>query len=310
MTDKYRLITRAELDGVTCAALLKELGMIDEVHFAHPKDMQDGKVDVTARDIIANLPYNPNAHMVFDHHASELERLKEKPANLVLDPDAPSAANVIYRHFGGEKRFPNISKELLATTDKIDAARITQDEILNPQGWVLLGFLMDNRTGLGRHRKFRITNFQLMMDLIDILRQHSNIDDILHQHDVAERVRVYAEHAKLARHQIIKCAEVKDKLVILDFRREDEIYSTNRFMVYAMHPDANMSMHIMPGKAGVNTVFAVGKSVLNRSAKLDVGKLMLEYGGGGHKAVGTCQIDNDKAEQVKKELIERILKEG
>jgi nanoRNase/pAp phosphatase (c-di-AMP/oligoRNAs hydrolase) len=272
--------------------------------------MQDGKVDVTDRDIIANLPYNPKAHMVFDNHASEVERLKEKPANLVLDPDAPSAANVIYRHFGGETRFPKISKELLATTDKIDSAKVSQDEILNPKGWVLLGFLMDNRTGLGRHRGFRITNFQLMMDLIEILRQNDNIEDILRHHDVAERVRLYAEHSKLARHQIIKCEQIKEKLVVLDFRHETEIYSTNRFMVYAMHPEVNISMHVMPGKAGVNTVFAVGKSVLNRSAQVDVGKLMLEYGGGGHKAVGTCQIDNDKAEQVKAELIERIVKEG
>lgn len=310
MADKYRLITRAELDGVTCAALLRDLDMIDDVQFAHPKDMQDGKVEVTARDIIANLPYHPKAHMVFDHHASEATRVGGKPANLILDPDAPSAANVIYRHYGGEKRFPNISKELLATADKIDSAKITLDEILDPKGWVLLGFLMDNRTGLGRFKQFRITNFQLMMDLIDILRKHNNIDDILHQHDVAERVKVYHEHSKMARHQIIKCTEIRDKLIVLDFRHETEIYAANRFMVYAMHPEINISMHVMPGKAGVNTVFAVGKSVLNRSAEVDVGKLMLEYGGGGHKAVGTCQIDNDNAEKVKAELIERIVKGG
>jgi oligoribonuclease NrnB/cAMP/cGMP phosphodiesterase (DHH superfamily) len=310
MSQKYRLITRAELDGVTCAALLKELGMIDEVAFAHPKDMQDGKVDVTDRDIIANLPYNPKAHMVFDHHASEAIRLKDKPANLVLDPNAPSAANVIYRHFGGEKRFPNISKELLETTDKIDSAQVTQDEILDPKGWVLLGFIMDNRTGVGRHRKFRISNFQLMMELIDILRQHNNIDDILHHHDVAERVRLYAEDAKLARHQIIKCAEFKDKLVVLDYRHETEIFATNRFMVYAMYPDSNISMHVLPGGAAGTTVFAVGKSVINRSAKLDVGKLMLEYGGGGHVAVGTCQVENARAETVKAELIKRITEAG
>ncbi len=310
MTEKYRLITRAELDGVTCAALLRELGLIEEVTFAHPKDMQDGKIAVTNRDIIANLPWHPNAHIVFDHHASELERIKEQPKNLINDPTSPSAAEVIYRHYGGAARFPGISKELMEATDKIDSARVSQDEILNPQGWVLLGFIMDNRTGLGRHRGFRITNFELMMELIDVLRKNNNIDDILRHHDVAERVRLYAEHSKLARHQIVKCAEIKDKLVVLDFRHEPEIYSTNRFMVYAMHPGSNISMHVMPGKAGVNTVFAVGKSVLDRSAKLDVGKLMLEYGGGGHKAVGTCQIDNDNAEKTKAELISRIVKEG
>lgn len=310
MSQKHRLITRADLDGIVCAALLRELDMIDEVKFAHPKDMQDGLIEVTENDLIANLPYHPKARMVFDHHASEAERNKARPQNVLLDPEAPSAAHVIYRHYGGAARFPGISPELMAATDKIDSAQLTQDEILDPQGWVLLGFITDNRTGLGRYRKFRITNFQLMMDLIDILRRHGGIEDILRQQDVAERVKMYQEHAKLARHQIVKCAEVKDRLVVLDYRHEPEIFTTNRFMVYALYPDANISMHVMNGKEGVNTVFAVGKSVLNRSSKLDVGKLMLEYGGGGHKAVGTCQIENDNAEKVKAELVERIVKEG
>lgn len=310
MSDKYRLITRADLDGIVCAALLRELDMIEEVKFAHPKDMQDGLIDVTENDLVANLPYHPKAHMVFDHHASEAVRNKEKPKNLLLVPDAPSAAHVIYRHYGGKERFPNISDELMETTNRIDSAQVTKDEILDPQGWILLGFLTDNRTGLGRLKGFRIPNFQLMMDLIDILRKHDNIDDILRQQDVAERVKVYKEHSKMARHQILNAADVKGSLVTLDLRSEGEIYATNRFTLYALFPDANISMHVMHGKEGVNTVFAVGKSVLNRTAKIDVGKLMLEYGGGGHKAVGTCQIENDNAEKVKAELIERIVKEG
>ena len=309
MPDKYRLITRADLDGIACAVLLKDLCLIEDIKFAHPKDMQHGLVPVTENDIVANLPYNAAAHLSFDHHASEGMRNEEKPKNLILDTSAPSAARVIYNHYGAEK-FRNVPQALLAAADKIDSADVTRDDVLDPKGWVLLGFIMDNRTGLGRYKQFRINNFQLMYELIDILGKNDDINDILRHHDVAERVRMYAEHSKLARHQIIKCAEQKGNLVILDYRHEQELYTTNRFTVYALFPNATVSMHILPGEDGKNTVFAVGKSVLNRSSPLDVGALMLSYGGGGHKAVGTCQIDNTKAEQVKRELIEKITAAG
>lgn len=310
MSEKYRLITRSDMDGIVCAALLREIGMIDEVKYAHPKDMQDGTIEVTGRDIITNLPYHPKAHIVFDHHASEIERNKGQAANVINDPTAPSAAHVVYRHFGGAEKFPNITADLMSATDKIDAAQISHEDILNPQGWVLLGFIMDNRTGLGRFRDFRVSNYQLMMDFVDILRTHKNVDEILNHPDVAERVHMYRKHLPLAKKQIETCAEIHNNLLVLDLRNEKEIFVTNRFTIYAMYPEQNISMHVMPGKQGVNTVFAVGKSVLNRSAQVDVGSLMLEHGGGGHKAVGTCQIDNDRADAIKKVLIQRIVNAG
>ena len=303
MSQKHRLITRSDLDGITCACLLTELGMVSEIKFAHPKDMQDGLIDVTDNDIITNLPYHPKAHMVFDHHASEIERTKQLPANVVNDPTAPSAAHVIYRHFGGAEKFPKISKDLMTATDKIDAAQVTKDDILNPDGWTLLGFIMDSRTGLGRFRDFRISNYELMMQLVTIIRKNSyNIANILNHPDVAERVDMYRDHEKKALAQLKRCAKKHGKLVVLDLRGEKDIYATNRFTVYAMFPDCNISMHVLPGKQGQNTVFAVGKSVLDRSSTVDVGSLMLSYGGGGHKAVGTCQIDNDKADAALQEL--------
>jgi len=310
MPQKYRMITRSDLDGIVCAALLKEIGMVDEIKFVHPKDMQDGMIEVTSRDIITNLPYHPRAHMVFDHHASESVRNKTPAGNLVNDPAAPSAAHVVYRYFGGDAKFPNISKDLMNAADKIDAAQLTEKEILDPQGWVLLGFIMDNRTGLGRFHDFRISNYQLMLELVDILRRTRDIEGVLGHPDVAERIDLYREHAELARRQIRKCAEIQGKLLVLDLRKEKEIYSINRFAIYALYPQINISMHVLPGKQGANTVFAVGKSVLNRSAKLDVGGLMLEYGGGGHTAVGTCQIDNNNADATKPELIRRIVEAG
>ncbi len=310
MSQKHRLITRSDLDGIACAAILREAGLVDEVIFAHPKDMQDGTIDVTVNDIITNLPHHPNAHMVFDHHASEMERNKTQPKNVVNDPKAPSAAAVVFKHLGGHEKLPNITKELMDAANKIDSAQLSEAEILDPQGWVLLGFIMDNRTGLGRLRNFKISNYQLMQELIDILRKPLTIDDILKSPNVAERVKAYKEHAELARQQIKKCGTRNDKLLVIDLRNETIIYCINRFAIYALYPDINISMHIIPGKKDVNTVFAVGKSVINRSAKVDVGSLMLKYGGGGHKAVGTCQIDHDKADTVKVELIQQIVKAG
>lgn len=307
MTKKYRIITRSDLDGIVCASLLREIGLVDEIKFAHPKDMQDGTIEVTSNDIITNLPHHPNAYMVFDHHASEAERNKTPAKNLVNDPKAPSAAYVVYNHFGGAEKFPHISKELLDATNKIDSAQLTKEEILNPQGWVMLGFIMDNRTGLGRFHNFRISNYQLMLELVDILRRTKDAHGVLEHPDVIERVKLYREHADKAVQQIKKCADVQGKLLVLDFRQEKEIYAINRFAIYTLYPEINVSMNVFPGKQGVNTVFAVGKSVLNRTAKVDIGSLMLEYGGGGHKAVGTCQIENEKADAVKKILIERIL---
>lgn len=310
MSQKYRLITRSDMDGIVCGSLLKELDMIDDITFAHPKDMQDGVVNVTAQDIITNLPYHPNAHMVFDHHASELLRNKTPAKNLINDPTAPSAAHVVYRHFGGAAKFTGISKDLLDAANKIDSGQLKESDILDPQGWVMLGFLMDSRTGLGRFHHFRISNYQLMMELIDTFRRTQNIDEILAHRDVQERVQLYRDHAEKAKAQIKKCAQFQDKLMVLDLRREDEIFAINRFAIYALYPQINISMHVMSGKQNMNTVFAVGKSITNRSAKVDVGALMLEYGGGGHKAVGTCQVNNNRADQVKKELIDRIVKAG
>ena len=310
MPEKYRLVTRSDFDGLVCAALLKQLGMLDEIKFVHPKDMQDGKVEITERDITTNLPYVPSAHLVFDHHASEADRVKVNGhRNYVLDADADSAARVVYRHFGGAERFPAISEEMMEAVDKADAARFSEDEILDPSGWILLSYLMDPRTGLGRFRDFRISNYQLMMQLIDECTRLS-IDEILETPDVSERVELYREHHKAALEQLDRCSTVHGNLVVLDLREEDVIHPTNRFMVYALHPECNISIHVLWGLKQQNTVFATGKSIVNRSSRTNVGRLMLEYGGGGHEAAGTCQIENDRAGQVLGELIERITQDG
>ena len=307
---KYRLITRSDMDGLVCGVLLKELELIDDILFAHPKDMQDGFIDVTKNDLTTNLPYNAGAYLVFDHHASETTRIKGQPDNHIMDTDAPSAARVVYDYFGGKKTFPRISDDMMEAVDKADSAQFTKEEILAPEGWGLLSFLMDARTGLGRFRDFNISNYQLMMKLIDFCRDHNNIKDILNLPDVKERIDLYYTHQIKCREQIERCSTVYNNLVVLDLRKEETIWAGNRFMIYALFPQCNISIHVIWGKNKQNTVFATGKSILDRSSKTDIGELMLKYGGGGHNAAGTCQISNMQAEDVLQELREQINQDG
>lgn len=306
---KYRLVTRSDFDGLACAVLLNELNLIDEIKFVHPKDMQDGKIEITDRDITTNLPFVPGVHLAFDHHLSETFRNPGERPNHIIYPDAPSAARVVFEHYGGKGRFSPSLNDMMVAVDKGDSAQFSREEILNPTDWVLLNYLMDSRTGLGRFREFRVSNYQLMMDLIAYCRDHG-IDDILALPDVKERVDLYFEHDAKAKEQIKRCTTVHKNLAILDLRNEETIYATNRFMIYALFPEANISIHILWGVQKQNTVFATGKSILNRSSNTNIGELMLSYGGGGHENAGTCQIDNAKADAVLKELIAKINADG
>jgi len=308
MEKKYRLVTRSDFDGLVCAVLLKKLDLIDDIKFVHPKDMQDGKIPITDRDISTNLPYVDGIHLAFDHHSSETIRVGKKD-NHIIDPNAASAAQVVYWHYGGKQKFPGIPDDMMEAVDKADSAQFTLEEILEPKGWVLLNYLMDARTGLGRFRNFRISNYDLMMMLIDACLKHP-VEEILKLPDVKERVELYFEHESKAKEQIKRCSTVHDNLVVLDLRGEETIYAGNRFMIYALFPKCNISIHAMWGLKKQNTVFATGKSILDRSSKTNVGELMLAYGGGGHEAAGTCQIDNDKANHVLKELIAKITADG
>jgi nanoRNase/pAp phosphatase (c-di-AMP/oligoRNAs hydrolase) len=302
---RYRLVTRSDMDGLVSAILLRELDMIDEIKFVHPKDVQDGKVELTSRDITTNLPYVETVHICFDHHYSETLRLDAKSPNYVMDARAPSAARVVYDFFGGRARFPDIPEEMMEAVDKSDSAQFTEEEILHPTGWDLLSFIMDARTGLGRFKHFRVSNYSLMMDLIVTCRDHP-IEDVLELPDVRERCDLYFQLQVPFMEQLRRCTTVYKNLTVLDLRGEETIYPGNRFMIYSLFPKCTVSMHVLWGVRRQNTVFAAGKSVLNRASPIKIGAIMLEYGGGGHAEAGTCQVDNDRAEQVKRELMERF----
>jgi nanoRNase/pAp phosphatase (c-di-AMP/oligoRNAs hydrolase) len=300
---RYRLVTRSDFDGLVCAVLLRHLDIIDDITFVHPKDVQDGVVDVTDRDILTNLPYAPAAHLVFDHHHSETLRTSGTAANHVIDAAAPSAARVVYEYYGGAAAFPAVSAELMAAVDQADSADYSVADIWEPEGWALLNFLMDSRTGLGRFRDFRISNYQLMMQLIDVVGRHNDVQEILALPDVAERVALFEEQTALFVEQLKRVSTLSGDVVVVDYRDEEVIHAGNRFMVYALFPQARVSVHVLWGRAKQNTVLAVGRSILDRTSPVDIGAVMLSYGGGGHEAAGTCQVAHADAERVLAEVV-------
>ena len=303
---KHRLVTRSDFDGLVCAVLLRHLDLIGDITFVHPKDVQDGTVEIGPDDILTNLPYAPGAHLVFDHHHSETLRNTGDRSNHIIDAEAPSAARVIYDHFGGAARFPNVSDELMEAVDKADSAQYDITDILQPVGWTLMNFLMDSRTGLGRFRQFRISNYQLMMQLIDACIDHQDVEEILALPDVAERAELFREQQELFVDQLRRVSHLEGDVVVVDLRDEEVIFAGNRFMVYALFPEARVSIHVIWGRQKLNTVFAVGKSILDRTSPTDIGSVMLRYGGGGHLAAGTCQVPHDEAERVLAEIIASV----
>ena len=303
-----RLVTRSDFDGLICGMLLKEKGVIDGWKFVHPKDLQDGLFEATDDDILANVPYVKGCGMWFDHHVSEKERVGWTPNVGGESKIAPSAARIIYEFYGGKSAFPVHYEEIVEAADKVDDGQLTKEEILNPQGWILIGFISDPRTGLGRFRNFRISNLQLMEELINHCR-NMPIEEILEQPDVKERIEMYHQQTDVFKEMIKKHTRVEENIIITDLRDVSPIYTGNRFIIYSMYPEQNISCWIVDGRAKVNVSIACGYSIINRSAKTNIGKLMLKYGGGGHMRVGTCQVDYNDANKSLNEILEKLKKD-
>lgn len=305
MSGRFRLITRSDFDGLVCAVLLKYLDMIEDIKFVHPKDMQDGLIEVNENDITTNLPYVDGVYLAFDHHLSETIRNEKIMENHIIDGDAPSAARVVYDYYGGESRFPKDWTAMMEAVDKADAAMFTMEDVLNPSGWELLSFIMDARTGLGRFRDFRISNYSLMMELIEYCKTH-DIEEILRLPDVRERVELYMNYEEQFKSQIKKNARVYNNVLVVDLQNVDQIWPGNRFIKYALFPETNISIQVIWGLRKEKTVLTVGKSIVNRTSNVNIGELMLKYGGGGHANAGTCQIENDKVHEYLVQIIEKL----
>lgn len=299
-----RLVTRSDFDGLVCGALLLEAGIIDHWKFAHPKDLQDGLIAVDENDCLANVPFVEGCGLWFDHHSSEHERLELEGKYQGESRITPSCARIIYEYYGGKERFPQFG-EIMEAVDKVDSGNLTSDEVMNPSGWILIGFLMDPRTGLGRWRQFSIPNYQLMENLMQSCRTMSTTE-ILELPDVKERIEVYWEQSEKFKEMVEKYTRVEGNVIISDLRGVDPIYTGNRFMIYSMYPEQNISAWIVSGRGGKGCSAAVGYSILNKTCTVDVGSLMLKYNGGGHKKVGTCQFSDENMETGLKDMLEEL----
>lgn len=286
-----RLVTRSDFDGLVCGALLLEAGVIDCWEFAHPKDLQDGLVHIDENDVLANVPYVEGCGLWFDHHSSEHERLALEGKYKGESRITPSCARIIYEYYGGAEKFPGM-EEIMEAVDKVDSGNLTIEEIQHPEGWILIGFLMDPRTGLGRWRNFRIPNYKLMEELMVACRTKST-EEILAMEDVKERIEVYNEQSEKFIEMVRENTIVRGNVIISDLRGVTPIYTGNRFMIYSLYPEQNISAWIVSGRGGIGCSAAVGYSILNKTATIDVGSLMLKYNGGGHKKVGTCQFSDE-----------------
>ncbi len=305
MAEKYRLVTRSDFDGLVCAMILKELDLIDDIKFVHPKDMQDGLIPVTNRDITTNLPYVEGVHLAFDHHSSEVSGDEAQKPAYIIEGEAPSAARVVYEYYGGKEKLPRISEEIMAAVDKSDSAQFDMEDILNPKGWTLMSFLMDARTGLGRFHEFRISNYDLMMQLIDFCLEHP-VEEVLELPDVKERVDLYFSQQQDFKAQLMRVTKMNGDVAVIYLKDEEIIYTGNRFLIYALFPQAKISVHVMWGFRRQNTAVTIGKSIVNRSSQVDIGEICHYYGGGGHRNAGTCQLPNDEIDGILPDILDLL----
>jgi oligoribonuclease NrnB/cAMP/cGMP phosphodiesterase (DHH superfamily) len=294
-----RLITRADLDGLTSAILLQEVEPIEEVDFAHPKDVQDGRVALTANDILANLPYDERAALWFDHHLSQSDAAwnPQMRGNFEV---APSAARVIADHYKSEKfgRFA----DLMEATDRLDAAQLTREDIVDPQGWILVGYTLDPRSGLGAFKEY----FRHLMKLA----KQQKVEQILQDPEVRKHVdRLKAEEPAFREH--LKATSRQDgNVVITDVRGLKNLPSGNRFLIYELFPTANVSVRVADGRNNAFVSIQVGHNILKRDCKTSVGDMLAEYGGGGHIGAGTCQPAPADADRVIGEILETLKRNG
>ncbi len=303
-----RLITRSDFDGLVCAAILEELGIVDAVHYVHPKDVQDGKVPVTENDVLANVPFAEGCGLWFDHHSSEDERVRLDGSFQGASEAAPSAARVIANYYSKNEAYAaklERFNELLMIVDIADAAQFTEADILDPRGWMMLAFIADPRTGLGYHQEFRISNFDLMKSMPELMRT-KDIEEIMALPDVVERVEYYTRQTEVYKAFLKENVKIIGDVILLDLRGLEGIPTGNRFMEYVLFPEQNISVRVVDGKNREFAMISIGHSTMNRTSNVNVGALMLTYGGGGHTKVGTCQVPYDSADTILAEILEAI----
>lgn len=296
-----RLITRGDLDGLTSSVIITSNEKIDSVKLVHPQDITDQRIDVTKNDILANLPYDSRCGKWFDHHILTDNNPKPPEKFDGAYGLAPSAARLVYEYYGGERKMPQF-KQLVAETDRLDSAQLTPKDVTDPKDYILLGYTIDNRTGLGAFEDY----FLLLQDLL----KSEPIEKIIQHPLVAQRWQKILADQVAFREATLKASKAEGNLVITDFREAASIPTGNRFLIYTLFPDVNVSLRIHWGPQRRFVVAAIGHSIFNRTCRTNVGELMGRYGGGGHRGAGTAPLPAEKADAQLKEIIAELKTNG
>ena len=297
-----RLVTRGDLDGLTCAVLITSCEDVDEIMLVHPQDITDRRLAITDDDIIANLPYQSGVGKWFDHHL--LTHQSERPPAQFEGRYglAPSAARMAYEYYLPKHPELKRHERLLAETDRLDAAQLTLDDVLDPRDYILLGYTLDPRTGLGAYQDY-------FRSLVEAAKTKP-IAEILARPDVDERVKRMRAQDAAFRETTQERSRVDGNVVFTDFRNEDPMPIGNRFLVYSLFPQANVSLRVHWGPSREHVAAAAGHSIFNRTSRTNVGELMARYGGGGHRGAGTCLLDAARAEAGIAEIIAAMKADG
>jgi nanoRNase/pAp phosphatase (c-di-AMP/oligoRNAs hydrolase) len=316
-----RLVTRADFDGLVCGALLTKFEPIDAYLFVEPKFMQDGLVKIRTGDIIANLPYDPNCTLWFDHHVTNTTPDFAKP--IVLGKGgfrlAPSAARVVYEYYKelsdkqqpvGEEKTTLINNQeiiefldsdriryLLHETDRIDAGKLEPQDVLDPQGYVLISMTTDGRNA---------GDEAYWLKIIELLRDAS-LEEILGDPEVSRRCQQIRNEQEELRQLLLARTVMKGNVIFVDLRGIQEIPDGNRFLIFTLFPQGNIQVKVADDKQRENTTsISVGYNIFNTTSKVNVGELLSHYGGGGHKVVGSCRVSNDQAEAAIREIVAAV----
>lgn len=300
-----RLITRGDLDGLTSAVIITMKEPIGEILLIHPQEITDRRIDVRSDDILANVPYHPNAALWFDHHLLTDSNAKPPENYKGRYRVAPSAARLVYEYYLEKTpNDPDLKRlaKLVDETDRLDAAKLTPDDVENPRDYILLGYTIDSRTGLGAFRDY-------FLKLVEWLKTMP-IDKVLQQPEVKERIDRIRRDQDEFRALLQRNSFRMNNVVVTDLREMEQLPAGNRFLIYTLFPESNVSLRVHWGPQRNSVIAAVGHSIFNRTCKTSVGELMSKYGGGGHRGAGTCVLPLDTAAEAIDEILFELQANG
>ncbi|HXV48340.1 MAG TPA: DHH family phosphoesterase [Candidatus Binatia bacterium] len=335
-----RLVTRADFDGLVCGALVTKFERVDDYLFVEPKFMQDGLVEIRSGDIITNLPYHPSCTLWFDHHITNTTPNFPQP----IMPGkggfrlAPSAARVVYEYYSeiGVRREAQLKADqppaetgsskinaqegirqqamgssetiigflnsermtyLLHEADRIDAGKLDKDDVLNPQGYVLISMTTDGKNA---------GDEPYWLKIIELLRE-TTLEETLNDPEVKRRCQQIRDEQEKLRRLLLERTRIKSNVIYCDLRGVKEIPDGNRFLIFTLFPKGNIQVKVAYDTQRENTTaISVGYNIFNPTSKVNVGELLKNYGGGGHKVVGSSRVPNDQAEQAIKEIVAAV----